>query len=496
MGTTLQPHSRPSLHQAEGSNRAFRPLAVLSLSLCLPVVASCSLHYKEPDLGDLYSRAAQHHDADERAIIVIPGVRGSTLIDQAGGIVWGAFADGYAKPNTPEGARSLALPIGDGERLSSLRDEVTATNVLERIKVRILGVPLFLKAYLNILGVLGAGGYRDENLGLAGAVDYGDEHFTCFQFPYDFRRDNSENAKRLHEFMLEKRAYIEAETERRFGAVGKPVKFDIVAHSMGGLLLRYFLRYGSAELGDEGPLPEITWAGSELVERVVLIAPPNAGSIKSLVSLVEGEKFGPFLPRYPPAVLGTFPSMYQLLPRPRHGAVVLSRTGSDSAVDIYDPELWQRMGWGLADPDQDGVLQWLLPDVELAEERRRLALEHQRKALVRASRFTQALDVPSKPPPGLELYLVAGDAEPTDRVAAVEEHSGELRILEQGPGDGRVLRSSALLDERVGTKWSPELQSAIDWKAILFMQDSHLGMTSNPIFSDNVLYWLLEEPRD
>ena len=74
--------------------------------------------------------------------------------------------------------------------------------------------------------------------------------------------------------------------------------------------------------------------------------------------------------------------------------------------------------------------------------------------------------------------------------------SEELRILEQGPGDGRVPRSSALLDERVGTKWSPELQSAIDWKATLFMQDSHLGMTSNPIFSDNVLYWLLEEPRD
>ena len=60
----------------------------------------------------------------------------------------------------------MALPIGGGEPLSSLRDEVVATNVLERIKIRILGVPIFLKAYLNVMGVLEAGGYRDENLGL------------------------------------------------------------------------------------------------------------------------------------------------------------------------------------------------------------------------------------------------------------------------------------------------------------------------------------------
>ena len=66
--------------------------------------------------------------------MVIPGVLGSTLRDQAGGIVWGAFANGYAKPNTPEGARSVALPIGGGQPLSALRDEVTATDVLERIR--------------------------------------------------------------------------------------------------------------------------------------------------------------------------------------------------------------------------------------------------------------------------------------------------------------------------------------------------------------------------
>ena len=43
---------------------------------------------------------------------------------------------------------------------------------------------------LQLLGVLGVGGYRDMDLGLAGAIDYGTDHFTCFQFDYDWRRDN------------------------------------------------------------------------------------------------------------------------------------------------------------------------------------------------------------------------------------------------------------------------------------------------------------------
>ncbi len=31
-----------------------------------------------------------------------------------------------------------------------------------------------------------------------GSTDYGDGHFTCFQFDYDWRRDNVEDAKRLN----------------------------------------------------------------------------------------------------------------------------------------------------------------------------------------------------------------------------------------------------------------------------------------------------------
>jgi hypothetical protein len=85
---------------------------------------------------------------------------------------------------------------------------------------------------VQILAALGAGGYQDESLGLAGAVDYGSDHYTCFQFDYDWRRDNVENARRFARFVEEKRAYVQAENRRRFGDAGE-LRFDVVAHSMG-----------------------------------------------------------------------------------------------------------------------------------------------------------------------------------------------------------------------------------------------------------------------
>ena len=98
-------------------------------------------------------------------------------------------------------------------------------------------------------------------MGLGGAADYGDDHFTCFQFDYDWRRDNVENARRLSVFITEKRAHVQAQYKRRYGIDQADVKFDIVAHSMGALLMRYFLMYGGEDLPADGQLLAVTWAG-------------------------------------------------------------------------------------------------------------------------------------------------------------------------------------------------------------------------------------------
>ncbi|MCG8455391.1 MAG: hypothetical protein MI919_03850, partial [Holophagales bacterium] len=339
------------------------------------------------------------------------------------------------------------------------------------------------------------GGYRDSafspedyrGLGL----DYGEGHFTCFQFPYDWRRDNVESARRLFRFLKQTRDQVAAERERRWGRTD-PVRFDVIAHSMGGLVLRYMLRYGDAELPEEGPLPEPTWAGAELVERAILVATPNAGALDALEDLAFGRDFGPFLPRYPPAVLGTLPGGYQLLPRHRHRALVDSAGGS---MDFLDPDTWIRKGWGLADPAEASVLEQLLPGIGDPEERRRVALDHLEKSLRRARRFHQALDRPSAPPATTELVLFAGDSEPTPTRARFEPGKRRLEIIEQGPGDGTVSRASALMDERSGLDhFVPTLRSPVRWSQVSFLFTDHLGITSDPTFSDNVLYLLLEAP--
>lgn len=470
--------------------------AILVVAALAAAASGCGVRRPaEPEFALIYNKAAQHHGPDRNPIIAIPGLLGSKLFDPLSGtLVWGAFEPGAASLDDPDGARLIALPIDDADDLSDLRDDVEADGVLEKVRIRLLGVPLEVQAYAGILATLGAGGYRDEALGLGGEVDYGRDHFTCFQFDYDWRRDNVENARRLHRFIEEKREYVRREYQQRYGIDKRDIKFDIAAHSMGGLITRYFLMYGSQDIGPDGRAPRLTWEGAKYVERVILIGTPNAGSTEAFVQLVEGRKLGPLLPMLPPALLGTFHSGYQLLPRARYNAVVWA---DDRArpVDVLDPAIWERMGWGLADPGQADVLKMLIPDVADSDERRRRALGLQRRVLARARAFMNAMDRPAPTPAGLDVYLVAGDALSTAARVSVDPTSGELAVIDRQPGDGTVLRSSAVLDERVGRAWQPYVVSPLDLRTTMFLPEEHLALTRSPVFRDNVLYWLLEAPR-
>ena len=470
-----------------------RPGIILSAALTL-LVTACASTAPAPDLGSLYNHAAQFHHEERNPVIVIPGVLGSKLIDPTTGqIVWGAFGGGAANPKRPEDARLIALPMAEGVPLSELKDVVVPDGVLDRLEVKMAGLPFSLKAYYQILLTLGVGGYRDKNAHID-SIDYGPDHFTCFQFDYDWRRDNVENAQRLHRFILEKRNYVIEESRRRYGSADPNLKFDLIAHSMGGLIARYYLRYGAADLPRDGSLPTLTWAGSENVDRVVLIGTPNAGALDAAMQLTEGRTFGPMTPKYPSSLLATFPSIFQVLPRARHGALI---EGNDPGkrLNPLDPTFWENLGWGFASSEQDEVLEVLLPEISEPSERRRIALDHARKSLQRAKQFQAALDVPSTPPQGTSLYLIAGDAVETAKVVTVNRNWGRLEVAEYGPGDGSVLRSSALMDERIGQPWSPHLDSPIDWTQVMFLFSDHLGMTKDPGFADNILYLLLEDPR-
>jgi pimeloyl-ACP methyl ester carboxylesterase len=460
----------------------------------LALLPACGPVFHSPDLANIYNDVAQHEDPHRNPILVIPGLMGSKLVDQdSGETVWGAFGLGQVSPNTPKGARLVALPMAPGQPLKELQDNIESAGALDRIIFNFLGFPLELNTYYNILQSLGVGGYRDEELGIAGAIDYGNRHFTCFQYDYDWRRDIVESAQNLDRFIQKKTRYVQEETEKRFGIKLEKVKFDIVAHSMGGLVARYYLRYGGADLPEDGSLPELTWAGARHVDHLILIGTPNAGSLGSLQNLISGVSPATLFPHYSAAVLGTMPSMYELLPRARH--VPLMQADGQPVPDLFDPELWKNQQWGLADPEQDEFLEMLLPDIESPEQRREIALDHQAKALQRARQFTSAMDVPAKPPGSLKVLLITGDSEETIRTAQLDPEGG-IKIIKTGPGDGTVLRSSALMDERTKDNRQSRLISPIHWDQVFFIFSDHLGITKDPAFTDNVLYFLLESPRN
>jgi pimeloyl-ACP methyl ester carboxylesterase len=460
----------------------------------LPLLGCSNTLLTVPSLGRLYNDLARREDPYRNPIIVIPGLIGSRLVDsESGAVAWGAFGLGQLSPNSAAGAQLIALPMAPDRRLRELRDNVVPDGALDRVVVNFLGFPVQLNAYYNILRTLGAGGYRDQGLAEAGAVDYGERHFTCFQFAYDWRRDIVESAQALDVFIQDRRRYVQAQIAKRFGITDHPVKFDLVAHSMGSLVARYYLLYGGADLPADGSLPQVTWAGAEAIEHLVMIGPPNAGSVEALIDLVDGIKLSWLLPHYPAVVLGTMPAIYQLLPRSRHQAL-LDPSGQP-IKDIFDPLLWQSNRWGLADPTQDALLAALLPDITDPDARQAIALEHQRKALARARQFTAAMDQPATPPPGLKLLLVAGDAEETPKIVQFDR-SGALKVVETGPGDGTVLRASTLLDERTAQRLQTRLQSPLaPGTQVVFLFADHRGLTENPEFTDNLLYFLLESPR-
>jgi hypothetical protein len=59
-----------------------------------------------------------------------------------------------------------------------------------------------------------------------------------------------------------------------------------------------------------------------------------------------------------------------------------------------------------------------------------------------------------------------------------------------------VLRDSVLLDFRQGQEpRQPGVRSPLGFSRALFVPGEHLALTRDPTFRNNVLFWLLEEPR-
>ena len=349
-----------------------------------------------------------------------------------------------------------------------------------------------LNAYNGMINVLEHAGYVSEGV----SNDRNKKYDNLFQYYYDWRRDNVENASNLHDFILEKRKYMQDKYAEVYGIKDFDVQFDIVAHSMGGLVARYYLRYGNQDMPEGDLLPKLDWRGGKYIDKVIIVGTPNAGYLDTVIEMTDGLKINPKAPAYPPAVIGTFPSYYQMMPLLSTKSVVYEDDYEGKPVNLFDPDIWIKLKWGIVDPNQDDILKVLLPEVKSKKERRKIAVDHLIKCLKRAKKFTDALKVVSTPEVGVTKFLYLGDAVKTSSRATVNKTTGKLKVVEYDSGDGKVLASSAIMDNREGQKWSPFFSSPINWKEIYHLKAAHMGITECYTFADDITYNLLITPTD
>jgi pimeloyl-ACP methyl ester carboxylesterase len=396
-------------------------------------------------------------------VIIIPGLTGSEMINsKTGEKVW-------VKARRSK-VDDLRLPLSPN--LVANRDSLVPGDIIRSIK----------------LGILPS---SDVYGGLIEAL----ETKAGYVFPYDWRRDNVENARLL----VQK---VEALKRR----LKRPnLKFDIISHSMGGIIARYAVMYGNADLPTGDQAPKVTWAGAKDFGRIIMLGTPNEGSTLAFQSLVNGVAlFGvninlPFIQNFSRFDFFTIPALFELLPA--NGALRLfDEDLNPLTVDLYDPKMWDAYGWN---PVADKKF-----DKEFSAADKRKADAYFVAVLRRAKRFQEALIAGAGGNPAVTFEIAGAECKDTPDGALVyqEKKSGgwktifkpvafttstgkkvsaeELKPLLQSPGDSVVSKRSLL---------GLALSSVTGVESILFPTgnftecEEHNKLPSNPKIQDYVI---------
>jgi len=437
-------------------------LAVLAVT---PLVAGCATfaHVDRQTLVHLFADLRQ--TPRKEPVIIIPGALGSILEDtDSGRVVWGRVGG--------RGVDALTLPT-DGATLRENRDAIVAVNLLRRM----VFIPRLVefKANEDLIRVLQEAGGYDK-----GDLEHPQPGDNCFLFWYDWRRDLVEAAQQLG-----------AMIERLAREMGDPnLKVHLIAQSAGGLVARYYVKYGTADVLDQEPLPPPTYAGAKHVAQVIMLGTPNNGSLETFQSLHQGFRV-PNMGRFTPAMVFTMPAAYQLLPHEEETSF-LDGNGRPLEVSLYDPANWETYGWSVFSPERLTASQQ-----HLAQQRRFLSL-----ALRRAKRFQQALDTGNPADDPVEYVLFGSDCQPTLRRAELMQGGSVWRtrftsddpVMKSklfGLGDGSVTKESLLGSHRTGISQSDLAFSTLHVANAVFVCESHLQLTQNLTALDNLLHALL-----
>lgn len=348
-------------------------------------------------------------ETGKNPVIVIPGIMGSKLVDSTGETVW-------FKPKRNK-ADDLRLPM-TSPILAKNRDGIRAEDIIREVHIPILPD---LEVYRSVLDALKGRGYTEAKWSNPKPAD------VFYVFPYDWRRDNVESAHMLVRRMVE--------LKRKLKRPG--LKFDIICHSMGGLIARYAAMYGLADLKPEGVTPVPNWSGAAHMEKFLMFGTPNQGSFGSFEALLNGYGLWagrkvPFFDNLRNDEVFAIPSSFQLMPH-QETARFFDENLQPLKVDIYDPKTWLKYGWGalnepkflsklkdaerLARKDPEIKPEKLdkdagLDDRLLSRTTYAQVYAYFASALSRAKRFHKALNVPVAKLP-FEMHAYGGNCDET-----------------------------------------------------------------------------------
>ncbi len=414
-------------------------------------------------------------------VILIPGLSGSELRHKiTNDRVW--FKTIKSK------SEDLRLPIFADPTKG--RDELVATDVLRSVKIGIFPVTDVYGGFIKAME--SRGGYHEENWDTPSEDGFED---SLYVYPYDWRMDNVENAR-----LLIRR--IEALKLK----LKKPdLRFDIVAHSMGGLISRYAAMFGDKDLPSGNRRPAATWAGAVHFGKVVMIGTPNEGATLALSNLTEGFTLGglridlPFVQDTSKFTVFTIPSGYQLLPAP--GTLKAFDDHFEPVeIDQFDPKVWTKYGWStLDDPDFVG---------EFNATERRAAPQFFAASLSRAKKLHEALASAPGKSGGLSFYLVGSECKTAlDAIIVYKDkksnswktifrpkgfvRSDGVKITDEqvrsvlfSNGDGVVTENSLRADRLTKIEKAVPI---VDYKSEKLFCEDHNKLAANPKVQDYII---------
>jgi pimeloyl-ACP methyl ester carboxylesterase len=447
--------------------------ATAAILLFAMALAGCATH-PAPDLARLY----QAHAADRHQVpvIIIPGLMGSRLAHRETGVeAW----PGTTRQLLTSGYLELALRI-DPETLEPKDDGLVASGLFDGA----VGLDFYGKI---VKALQESGGYRQARPGTPAVRG----EAQLYTLTYDWRQDIATTVRKLDELIEQiRRDYDDP-----------MLRVDIIGHSMGGLIVRYYERYGTDDVLD-GDSFLVTGAGVQKLRRLVLIGTPNQGSVSTIHSFLNGHRVA--LSRLPPEGVATMPAMYQLFPHSLSTWITTTR-GEPLKLDLFNAELWRRFGWSVFNrqvqrrmADRPGVF----PAQDVFE-------RYFEKRLERAQRFAWSLSVPTGEVELIEPLQFGGDCIPTLARLVIEEVGGDsvARLLPEQilkpvpgidydklmfePGDGSVTKSSLLGRQALDPSIPRHENANTEFDKAFFVCEEHGTLTGNVHFLDNLLHYLL-----